>query len=160
MIKVNGYTAGIVGGFIVIEKKNQQEFVTSESELGCVTTASSNYGESWSAWKAFTDNQSDCWIAGAEDSWWKVEFPSAVNIQYITYANLDGNRFHPIDKIYCSDDDNTWEEVIPISSSAGNVELPPKINAKYWKFEFYGYSENYRYPLLAHLSLQGYEVIG
>ena len=144
---------------IYIEKKVQQEFVTSEAELTCTTTASSTYGGSWPPWKAFTDNQSDCWIAGATDSWWKVEFPTAVNIQFISYANLDANRFHAIDKIYYSDDDSTWTEATPTSSSVGSVELPSGIRAKYWRFEFYGYSDSGQYPLLAHLKLQGYEVI-
>lgn len=160
MIKVNGYTSGIVdGGVIIIEKKVQQEFVTSEAELNCVTTASSTLGGDWPAWKAFTNDSGNCWVAGATDSWWKVEFPEAVNIQFISYANLDANRFHPIDKIYVSDDDSTYTEITPVSSSAGNVELPSGINAKYWRFEFYGYSDFYTYPLLAHLKLQGYEQI-
>ena len=41
----------------VIIKKMQQEFVTSSSQLMCVTDASSDFGADWPAWKAFTNGK-------------------------------------------------------------------------------------------------------
>ena len=154
-----GYEKIVLPDPIILERKLRQDFISQESELECTVSASSTFGGSWPAWKAFTNTSQDCWIAGATDSWWMVEFANAVNIQEIRYANLDANRFKPITAIYISDDGTNFTEVTPKTSEAGEVILQENIFAKYWKFTFEGYSASNQYPLLAHLELWGYNQV-
>lgn len=106
-----------------------QGWITQESELDIIATASLNNGD---AWKAFTDGRY-AWFGTEADTaqWFQMEFNNPVSLSRLTFGVPFGYTYP--DKIQYSEDGRTWTDATASGYWYSDLTITNAPARKYWR---------------------------